>query len=86
MSQFTLANVKDRIGSELGVSGWFLVDQARIDQFADCTGDRQWIHVDVERATDSTRSGSLPRYLPAPGFASVSNWTRSRRKTTAKSF
>src|ERR1043165_6272807 len=38
------------IGRELGVSGWVLVDQARIDQFGACTGDRQWIHVDVERA------------------------------------
>jgi acyl dehydratase len=50
MSQFTLANVRERIGSELGVSGWLLVDQTRINQFAECTGDRQWIHVDVERA------------------------------------
>jgi acyl dehydratase len=50
MSQLTFANVRERIGSELGVSGWLLVDQARIDQFAECTGDRQWIHVDVERA------------------------------------
>ena len=37
-------------GREIGVSGWTTVDQARIDAFADCTGDRQWIHVDVERA------------------------------------
>jgi acyl dehydratase len=38
------------VGRELGVSGWALVDQFRIDQFGACTGDRQWIHVDVERA------------------------------------
>jgi acyl dehydratase len=38
------------VGRELGVSGWVLVDQARIDTFGTCTGDRQWIHVDVERA------------------------------------
>src|SRR5260370_32640054 len=50
MSQVTLANIKDRIGSQLGVSRWFLVDQSRIDQFAECTGDRKWIHVDVDRA------------------------------------
>jgi len=39
-----------RIGQELGVSEWVAIDQARIDTFASCTGDRQWIHVDVERA------------------------------------
>ncbi len=37
-------------GSELGVSEWVTVDQSMIDQFAECTLDRQWIHVDVERA------------------------------------
>jgi acyl dehydratase len=38
------------VGSELGVSEWLLVDQARIDAFASATGDHQWIHVDPERA------------------------------------
>jgi len=50
MSELTLANIKEWVGREIGVSGWLLVDQARIDQFAECTGDHQWIHVDVERA------------------------------------
>ncbi len=50
MSDLTMASVKDRVGSELGVSKWLLVDQERIDRFAECTEDRQWIHVDVERA------------------------------------
>jgi acyl dehydratase len=36
--------------TELGTSGWHLVDQARIDRFAEVTGDHQWIHVDPERA------------------------------------
>ena len=35
---------------ELGVSDWHLVDQARIDRFAEVTGDHQWIHTDPERA------------------------------------
>ena len=35
---------------ELGTSGWQLIDQARIDTFAGLTGDRQWIHVDPDRA------------------------------------
>ena len=46
----TLSNIKDFVGRELGVSSWITVDQARINQFADCTGDHQWIHVDVDRA------------------------------------
>jgi acyl dehydratase len=37
-------------GQELGVSDWTTVDQNRINQFAECTGDHQWIHVDPERA------------------------------------
>ena len=50
MSDTTLSNLSERIGTELGVSDWVTVDQSRIDAFASCTGDRQWIHVDVERA------------------------------------
>lgn len=37
-------------GTDLGVTGWLAVDQARIDGFADVTGDHQWIHVDPVRA------------------------------------
>jgi len=50
VSDLTLAGLKDHIGQELGVSDWVAIDQARIDAFASCTGDQQWIHVDVERA------------------------------------
>jgi len=39
-------------GQELGVSEWVAITQERIDLFADATGDRQWIHVDPERAAD----------------------------------
>ena len=38
------------VGKDLGASSWQLIDQDRINAFADCTGDHQWIHVDVERA------------------------------------
>lgn len=38
------------VGQELGVSDWLLIDQKRINDFADATGDHQWIHVDVEKA------------------------------------
>jgi acyl dehydratase len=46
----TFGTIRDFVGREVGVSEWITVDQARIDQFAQCTGDHQWIHVDVERA------------------------------------
>lgn len=46
----TFAMLKEMAGQELGVSEWVTVDQSRIDQFAECTGDRQWIHIDPERA------------------------------------
>ncbi|HEX8660399.1 MAG TPA: MaoC/PaaZ C-terminal domain-containing protein, partial [Brevundimonas sp.] len=39
------------VGQELGVSDWWEISQARIDAFAEATEDRQWIHLDVERAT-----------------------------------
>ena len=38
------------VGQELGVSDWLEIDQQRVNDFADVTGDHQWIHVDVERA------------------------------------
>jgi len=46
----TFEQLRAMVGQELGVSDWTTVDQPRIGQFADCTGDRQWIHVDPERA------------------------------------
>ncbi|HZB38113.1 MAG TPA: MaoC family dehydratase, partial [Beijerinckiaceae bacterium] len=45
-------------GSELGVSRWVEVTQERIDQFAQATGDRQWIHVDPERARRESPYGT----------------------------
>src|SRR5690348_14522188 len=50
MAQYSMATAAQFAGRELGVSEWVAVDQDRIDRFAACTGDRQWIHVDVERA------------------------------------
>ncbi|MFC4589558.1 MaoC family dehydratase [Sphaerisporangium corydalis] len=38
-------------GEHLGYSGWHVVTQAQVDMFAEATGDRQWIHVDPERAS-----------------------------------
>jgi acyl dehydratase len=54
------------VGQVLGTSAWLVVDQARIDRFADATGDHQWIHVDVARATRE-RGGTI-----AHGFLTLS--------------
>ncbi len=46
----TIEDLKAYVGKKLGSSEWFTVTQQIIDQFAEATGDHQWIHVDVERA------------------------------------
>jgi len=46
----TPADLAAYVGKELGVSSWITVDQSRINEFAHCTNDNQWIHVDAERA------------------------------------
>jgi acyl dehydratase len=45
-----LADLQAHVGGEIAVSDWLVVDQERIDKFAEATGDRQWIHVDPVRA------------------------------------
>ena len=45
-----VAGLREKLGQEVGVSSWRTVEQSDIDTFADLTGDRQWIHVDPERA------------------------------------
>jgi acyl dehydratase len=50
IKEYSINTLEQFVGRELGVSDWIVVDQARIDAFAQCTGDTQWIHVDVERA------------------------------------
>ena len=46
-------------GEELGTSDWLTIDQERVDQFADATGDHQWIHVDVEQAKSGPFGGTI---------------------------
>lgn len=60
-------SVKAMLGKELGVSPWLTIEQSRIDQFADATGDHQWIHVDPERA----RSGPFGATI-AHGYLTLS--------------
>ncbi|WP_078312201.1 MULTISPECIES: MaoC family dehydratase [unclassified Mycobacterium] len=48
---------------DLGVTDWLLVDQERVNTFADATGDHQWIHVDTERAADGPFGGPIAHGL-----------------------
>ena len=57
MAELTFETMKDMIGEELGVSSWITVDQKMIDEFAETTMDRQWIHIDVERAKKESPFG-----------------------------
>lgn len=50
MREVALADLPGLVGQDLGVSDWLEITQERVNQFADATGDHQWIHVDVERA------------------------------------
>jgi acyl dehydratase len=50
MTTIDIAALRERVGHEVAVSDWFTISQPQIDQFADATGDHQWIHVDAVRA------------------------------------
>ena len=51
MKEIAYADLPKFVGQEIGVSDWVEIDQGRVNTFADATGDHQWIHVDVARAT-----------------------------------
>ena len=67
----SLTEIKNRIGDEVGVSNWIAIDQARIDQFAEATEDRQFIHVDPVAAAQTPFGGTI-----AHGFLSLSLLSR----------
>jgi acyl dehydratase len=52
-----IADAKTMLGQEIGISDWMLIDQERVNGFAQVTGDQQWIHVDVERASRESPFG-----------------------------
>ena len=64
----SLEELRSLVGQEIGVGDWLEVTQERINQFADATGDHQWIHVDVERAKKETPFGNTI----AHGFLTLS--------------
>ena len=62
-----VAALKDYVGKDLGHSEWLTIDQERVDQFADCTGVHQFIHVVPEKAAKTPFGGTI-----AHGFLSLS--------------
>ncbi len=53
----TMDDARALVGAEIGLSDWAVIDQNRIDQFAEATTDYQWIHVDTERAARELPDG-----------------------------
>jgi len=66
-ANLSVRSLESRVGQECGVSPWVEISQARIDQFAEATGDFQWIHVDPVRAKSSPFGGTI-----AHGFLTLS--------------
>lgn len=58
MARITLDNAAAHVGQSLGSSDWTLIEQSQIQEFADCTGDQQWIHTDVKRAARESPFGA----------------------------
>jgi acyl dehydratase len=67
-----LDELRQSIGKEAGVSGWIEVSQDMVNQFAGLTGDRQWIHVDADRAGRESPFGATV----AHGFLTVALLSR----------
>jgi acyl dehydratase len=67
----SIEDIQAKVGSEVGVSSWILVDQARIDAFADVTEDLQFIHVDPEAAAKTPFGATV-----AHGFLTLSLLSR----------
>ena len=66
-----IADIRDRVGKEIGVSSWLTMDQHRIDEFAESTEDRQFIHVDPQAAAQTPFGTTI-----AHGFLSLSMLSR----------
>lgn len=67
-----LATLSEQVGNEIGVSDWLTIDQQRVDQFAECTDDHQWIHVDQHLAAQVSPFGCTI----AHGFLTLSLLTQ----------
>jgi Acyl dehydratase len=69
--EMELADLREKVGQNVGTTDWFVMDQARIDAFADCTEDRQFIHTDPEAAKAGPFGGTI-----AHGFLTLSMLAR----------
>ena len=76
MRELKFDELKSLVGSEIGTSQWWDVSQARINQFAEATGDFQWIHVDQERAKQSKFGSTI-----AHGYLTLSMLAGMRFQT-----
>jgi len=71
MTIASIEAIQSKVGTEVGVSDWILVDQARIDAFAEVTEDPQFIHIDPEAAAKTPFGGTI-----AHGFLTLSLLSR----------
>ena len=67
----SLTDIKNRVGEQVGISGWITIDQERIDAFAETTEDRQFIHLDPDAAAQTPFGGTI-----AHGFLTLSLLSR----------
>ena len=73
----SLEEIRARVGNEVGTSSWLTIDQHRIEEFADATEDRQFIHVDPEAAAKTPFGGTI-----AHGFLTLSLLSRMAAEAT----
>jgi acyl dehydratase len=81
----TLDELAALVGRDLGASSWVVIDQVRIDTFADATDDHQWIHTDPERAKDgpfgtTIAHGYLTLALLVPMWSQILDVRQARTK------
>jgi acyl dehydratase len=69
-----IEGLQERVGKEVGVSSWRTVEQQDIDTFADLTGDRQWIHVDQDRAKTGPYGATIQHGFLTLGLATGLLW------------
>ncbi|TAK46943.1 MAG: MaoC family dehydratase [Xanthobacteraceae bacterium] len=67
----TIDDFKARVGQEIGISQWHVIDQAKINAFADVTGDHQYIHVDPVRAAQTPFGGTIAHGLLTLSLSAV---------------
>ncbi len=75
----SIEDIQAKVGSEVGVSDWVLVDQARIDAFADVTEDPQFIHIDPVAAAKTPFGGTV-----AHGFLTLALLSRMAADATLR--